>query len=299
MDWANSNANNYVSLATRHLAGDSRNDQDGVAIEDMMATANQLNASPWFVMPWNADDAYYANFANYVAQTLPADKSVYVEVGNEVWNTSFAVAQQAQNEGLAEGLSTNARQAGLLRYAEKTVHVMQIWEAAFAGRQGLVRVVSSQHVLPKNADTLFTAPNLSAHTDAYATAPYFGSTMGGTQTRDGVISALTTALQSTESYTLQDKAAATKYGKRYIAYEGGQGLALPVNIPLLIDVENSQEMYGFYSSWMQWWKTNIGDTLCLYASSGYAVSGGQWGISQFETDTPAQSAKLTAVLENR
>jgi hypothetical protein len=58
-------------------------------------------------------------------------------------------------------------------------------------------------------------------------------------------------------------------------------------------------MYGFYSSWMQWWKTNIGDTLCLYASSGYAVSGGQWGISQFETDTPAQSAKLTAVLENR
>jgi hypothetical protein len=250
-------------------------------------------------MPWNADDAYYAGFAKLVAQSLPTDKSVYVEVGNEVWNTSFAVAQQAQKEGLAEKLSANARQAGLLRYAEKTVHVMQIWEAAFAGRQGLVRVAASQHVLPANADTLFTAPNLSAHTDAYATAPYWGSTMGGPQTRAGVISALTAALPVTEKYALLDKAVARKYGKRYIAYEGGQGLAVPANVPLLIDVENSPEMYSFYVSWLDWWKTNIGDVQCLYTSSGYAVSGGQWGISQFETDTPAQSAKLRAVLLER
>lgn len=299
MDWQDSNANSSVTWATRHLPGDSRYTADGVAIEDMMAIANAVNASPWFVMPWNADDAYIAGFAQIVAQTLPANQSVYVEVGNEVWNSSFAVSTQAKKEGVAENLSTNATVAGAMRYAEKTVYDMKIWEAAFAGRTGLVRVISSQHVQPQNANALFTYAGVVAHTDALATAPYFGTSMPSGTARATIISDLASRLQQTESLGAQNQTVAQNYGKRYVAYEAGQSLQLSSNIPLLTEVENSTEMYSFYTSYLQWWKSKIGDTMNLYTASGPVGGSGAWGLVVNDTDGSQDSAKYRAVLEQR
>lgn len=299
MDWQNANDNSPVTWATRHRQGDTRFNNDGVAIEDMMAFANLVKASPWFVMPWNADDAYVAGFAQYVARTLPADKSVYVEVGNEVWNAGFAVTKQAAQEGAQRKLGHTPKEAMLLRYAQQTIHDMTIWEAAFKGRKGLVRVISSQHFNPYNAGLLFAAPGLTDHVDALATAPYFGRTMGGPVKREDAISALAENLQQAESAGLANKAIAQKFGKRYIAYEGGQGLSLPAEVPVLVEIENSPEMYRLYKSYLQWWKTQIGDTICLYNSTSSPGGSGAWGLTVNETDGPEKSAKLRAVLEER
>jgi hypothetical protein len=123
--------------------------------------------------------------------------------------------------------------------------------------------------------------------------------MGGPVSREAAIADLAAQLPVVERTGLQNKEVAQKYGKRYIAYEGGQGLALPANVAELREVENSPEMYAFYKSFLQWWKRDIGDTLCLYTRTGLPGPSGAWGITEHEDDGPDKSVKLKALLEER
>lgn len=300
MDWQMANANSPITWATRHTPRGIRLDQDGVAIEDMLALIEITGADPWFCMPWNADDAYVAQFAAMVRDRLPAGRNVYVELGNEVWNTSFPVAKQAQQEGLAEGLATNPTEAGQRRYAEKLSQVMAIWEKAFAGRKGLVRVAATQHVVPQRSEMVLSFRDTASHVDALATAPYFGSMIGGVNLVEGpILERLTRELDQTIAQANEQRRVAQKYGKRYISYEGGQGLALPGDQPLLRQIENSEAMYRLYKRYLGWWKRDNGDLLMLYTSVLPISAGGAWGHSEYESDGPEQSAKLRAVLEER
>ena len=300
MDWQNTNANAPVTWATRHTPHSIRVDQDGVSIEDMMDLANVEGADPWFCVPWNADDDYVARFAAAVRDRLPAGHHVYVETSNEVWNTGFDVAKQAKREGLAEGLTADPSLAGLLRYAEKTTHVMTIWEKAFAGRAGLVRVASSQHAVPFRGDVILGFKDTRNHVDALATAPYFGFILGGNGIEyQSVLTRLSGALDATIALGNENRAIAQKYGKRYISYEGGQGLELYSNTDVLRKIETSQDMYLLYKKYLQWWQRDNGDLLMLYHAVGPIRSGTAWGQAEYETDTPANTPKLRAIVEAR
>ncbi|MEH3159083.1 MAG: hypothetical protein PGN08_09200 [Sphingomonas taxi] len=296
MDWQNANANQAVAWADRHRPGGNRTDHDGIAVEDMLALARELGAAPWFVMPWNADDDYIAHFAQMVAAQLPADQSVYVEVGNEVWNTGFSVAQQAVREGHERGLGTDDREAGMRRYAQRTVEAMRPWEAAFAGRKGLVRVLSTQHVLPQTAQIALSYRDTAAHVDAVATAPYFGSTLGGTgHTRESSLDHLKTELAATLGMVAQNRRVAAGFGKRYIGYEGGAGIALPMQVDLLDRIQHDPAMYDLYTAYLDGWRKDAGDVLCLLTSVAKPSSYGAWGLAAWEDETPAQAPKWRAV----
>ena len=300
MDWQNSNANTPVTWATRHTPQSDRVDDDGVSIEDMMALANLVGADPWFVMPWNADDDYVAHFAAMVRDRLPAGRHVYVEVGNEIWNIGFPAGRQARQEGLAEGLDTDPVVAQDKRYAEKTIHDMAIWEKAFAGRPGLVRVASSQHWLPDRARTILGFRDLRGHIDALATSPYFGYAMGGKNVPyDVVLENLEKALDQTIKLGNMNRAIAFAAGKRYIAYEGGQGVTLFADDTTLRRIEVSDDMYRLYKKFLDWWEKDNGDLLMLYSSVTPIQRGSAWGQAEFETSTPADSPKLRAIVEAR
>ncbi|MDE2302491.1 MAG: hypothetical protein KGK11_08005 [Sphingomonadales bacterium] len=300
MDWQNSNANLPVTWATRHTTAGINTNRDGVAIEDMIALANEIGADPWFVMPWNADDEYYRNFAKLVRDRLPDGHHVYVETGNEIWNTGFAAARQAQQEGLAEGLSKDPMTARMDRYAEKTIHVMSIWEKVFAGHPGLVRVASSQNAWSVPSAILMGYPRLADHIDALATAPYFGFTMGGTNiSYQTVIDKTTEDLNQVMKQAALNRAIAQHYHKRYITYEGGQSVTLYADYDLLKKVEYSPDMYQLYKRYLGWWRKDNGDVIMLYNAISQIGRGMAWGQAEYETSTPADSPKLRAIVEER
>lgn len=298
MDWQNANANQRATWRDRHMPGGNRLDGDGVSIEDMLALARELGADPWFVMPWNADHDYVKRFALLTRSQLPPGRRVYVEVGNEVWNTGFSVGQQAVAEGLAKGLGGNDREAGMRRYAERTVDVMRPWEAAFAGRGGLIRVLATQHVTPETAEIALSFRDTAKHVDALATAPYFGTTLGGTDnTRETSLAVLAEMLPVSIQQAIDNRRIAMRYGKRYMAYEGGQSLVLPAQPPLLEQMQRDPAMYDLYRRYLSMWRQQVGDTLCLLTSVSQPGPSGAWGLATREDESPAQAPKLRAVRE--
>ena len=295
MDWQNANANPAVTWAERHTPAGNRTDRDGVSIEDMLALAREVGADPWFVMPWNADNNYLAHFARAVRDMLPPERHVYVEVGNEVWNDMFAVARQASFEGHSRGMG-DGQQGGARRYAQRTGEVMRVWEAAFAGRSGLVRVLSSQNEQPNLAQVALSFGDVAQHVDALATAPYFGTTYPGTgNTRESVLKRMEYGIPYSLGLAQQNRLIAASFGKRYIAYEAGEGLALPDQPSLREALQHDPAQYALVRRYLDAWQHDLGDTLCWLTSVAPAGAGGNWGLQAWEDETPAQAPKLRAV----
>ena len=297
MDWQGSNFNAPVTWATRHLPNGIDNMvADGVAIEDMVALARETGAEPWFNMPWNSDDDYYEHFARMVHDNLPADRTVYVELGNEVWNHAFKVAGQAQREGQAANLSSNPNEAGLRRYAQRLAHVMDIWKKVYADRPGrLVRVATCQNGA-WCAKTVLSFQDTARHVDAMATAPYFGYRLNSMTfaSPDELFAALDPEIERTLQDALAVKAVAAQFGKRYITYEAGQHLIFK-DIGFEQRVERDPRMYDAYMKYMNFWRTRIGDLMMLYSSSGSISKYGGWGLIEYIGQPLSEAPKMRAV----
>jgi hypothetical protein len=299
MDWQATNLNAPVTWATRHLPTSIDTTKgDGVAIEDMIALVKATHADPWFNMPWNGDDDYFERFARMVHDNVPADRTVYVEMGNELWNQAFRASRQAQSEGVAARLDPQPFKAGFLRYAERLAHVMDIWKKVYADRPGrLVRVAACQNG-SGCAKTVLGYQDTAKHVDALATAPYFGGRLNRTPfaNADEVFAALDPEIDRTLDMALQAKAVAAQYGKRYIAYEGGQHLILK-DVALEEQVERDPRMYEAYKKYLDIWRSKIGDTLALYASSGSISRFGAWGLIEYIGQPLSETPKMRAVQE--
>jgi hypothetical protein len=307
MKWQPATEGNWaVTWATRNKPGDGNyTKNDGVPVEVMVDMANQIDADPWFTVPWNADNDYISHFATYVRDHLASGRQVYVETSNEVWNGSYAVSTQAANEAKAEGLPSSgvtATAGALERYAEKTQEVMQIWSTVFAGQSNrLVRVAAFQHVSPYSSDLLLKYRNLYQSVDALATAPYFGHDADSWSSGQSLDSIMTTILPAKVKETLdlaaQQKANAQKYNLRYVTYEGGQHIILSGNQALLAQIERDPRMGDLYKSFVAGWQTGMGDTMTLFALTGPVSSYGAWGLSEYAGQPSNQAPKMSAARE--
>jgi len=293
--------NRRVTWATRNKLGDgSYWMNDGVPIEEMVALANRVGADPWFAMPWNADDEYITRFATYVRDNLTPGRRVYVEVSNEVWNAGYPVQRQAQEEGAAEGLDPRYSAYGqaMYRYAEKTQRVMGIWSVVFGQQMNrLVRVASTQNVSPFWSDQILGYRNTAQFVDALATAPYWSfldSDYNGQSVDQIMAKVLPTKISETLNWAVQQKAVARKYGKRYIAYEGGQHVWLNRNRALVGQIERDPRMIGLYASYLNRWNSSIGDTLTLFALTGPTDKAG-FGLVEYAGQPLERSPKMRAV----
>jgi hypothetical protein len=302
MKWSKAEANPpLITWATRNKPGDGQfSGNDGVPVEYIVDAANQANADPWVSIPWNADDDYITRFATYVRDNMAAGHQVYVEVSNEVWNGGYPVYAQACNEAKAENLpaasGTGTGCAGE-RYAEKTRQVMAIWSSVFAGQMNrLVRVFAWQHVQPFWSDKLLAYQSTYQSVDALATGPYFGYDITDTgQTVDTIMASLPTKVDATLSFGAQQKAIAQKYNLRYVAYEAGQHIVMPNNIPLLQQVERDPRMADVYKQFVSGWQSQIGDTLSLFALAAPINRWGGWGLVEYAGQPLTQAPKMSAV----
>ncbi|HWI85649.1 MAG TPA: hypothetical protein VNT42_04905 [Sphingomonas sp.] len=299
MDWQRTNTNEPVTWATRTtprsidiLA------RDGASIEDMVALATAAGADPWFNMPWNADDDYIARFAKLVHDTLPRDRTVYVECGNEVWNFRNRMTKQALREGQAAGLSADGIQALLRRYAQRLTQVMDIWAREFADRPGkLVRVAAVQNG-PRSAEIVLSFGDTAKHVDMLATAPYFGYDFGKIPPADvdAAYARMDAAVEVPLRKALTAREVAFKYHKRYGAYEGGQHIVLK-DLELEERIQRDPRMYDAYRKYLALWRAEIGDTLVLYNSVQSIGKSGGWGLAEYVGQPLSEAPKLRAVRE--
>lgn len=276
-------------------------DQRTVAWEHMAKLARTLDADAWYNVPYDAKEDYVVRMGRLIHDLTPAGRKVYVELSNEVWNTGFNATRQAQQEGIAERLDANPARATLLRYAEKSSWLMKLWTPIFADRPGqLVRVVATQNVSNSAADQILGFRDTAQWVDALATAPYFGYSLlqSNASTDAGALMPLLAAdaAKQLATYAANNATIAKRYGKRYIAYEAGQGMFDYGKTDRLTALNRDPRMYDVYRNYVADWKARFGDTLMLYQSVRGVTGGGAWGLRERAGQPLAEAPKYRAAV---
>jgi len=317
MDWAETNSSDIVSWSDRRpfdyatqQSGEFRN---GVALEYMIALANELDADPWFNMPYEANDAFVRAFATMVRDQLEPGRTAYVEWSNETWNSAWGfetfawVTNQLQ---LPENAGLDGDRWALV--AQETRRDFAIWSDVFAGQSNrIVRVVAGQQANSWIAGQI--AANMGGQFDAISSAAYAyvsdadrASFSAGT-TADQVIDALLNRLPSVftmlgDHKTLADQWAAT-LGRpiRYVAYEGGPHLDSwgGAYEPAFFAAGNSPRMYDVYTQLLAGAKARGLEVFANFTFTGglFPTSYGAFGSLQSLTQPLSAAPKYRALLD--
>ncbi len=305
LDWQGTNKNPLaVTWANRTKPESQSQATDlGVAVEHMVALANQTGADPWFTMLWNGDEDYVRRFAEHVRDNLAPERRVYVELSNEVWNYVFPQTQQAEREGVEADLSPHRFQAMIWRYADKTVWMMKIWSEVFAAQPDrLVRVLAAQHDGAWAIGEMLKRQDTAKNIDALATAPYFGyATLEEprTKVKDPAVlfDFLAKDLEASMTKAMDNKKLAEQYGLRYIAYEAGQHIVSHTEIDTVALLNRDPRMYDLYKTYLAAWRDKVGDLMTIFQTTGGVSQYGAWGIQEYPGQTLDQTPKRRAILE--
>lgn len=275
----------------------SQGGPEGVSVRTMVAVANEADVDPWFLMPYHADDEYVRNFARYVHDHLEPGRVAYIELGNEVWNWGFKTTHEAKEEGLAAGLHKDPFRALLRRYAQKSRHLFGIWGEVFADKPSrLVRVVATQSVCTEFCfKEILDFENTAESVDALAIAPYFGTETKGRTVAD--VDRMFTEMGASIDKVMGDAAAhkklADRYGKRLIAYEGGQHI-VTADIALAQALQRDPRMGRLYTRYLTEWQRRVGDRMMLLSATGPIGKHGSWGMREYAGQPDAEAPKLRA-----
>jgi len=299
LDWQRTNDNADAVWSMRSLPSNaSQAGVGGASIEDMVDLANQAGVDPWFLMPYQADAAYIRRFAKLVHDRLAPERTVYVELGNEIWNDMFDASQQAQREGLALRLGDgDPTRAQMFRYAQKVREAMRIWSEVFADNPDrLVRIAAAQNANPDLAEMILGYEDTATWVDALATAPYIWVEMDGYHAKDvdRIFARVPKAIDDTIGQALQNQRIANRYNKRFIAYEGGQHLVTP-DLALANAVQRDPRMNDAYRRYLDAWQKRVGGVMMLYASTAPIGEYGSWGLREYAGQPLEQAPKLKAV----
>jgi hypothetical protein len=317
MDWAETNSSDVVSWADRRpfdyatqQSGDFRN---GVALEYMIALANELDADPWFNMPYQADDAFVRAFATMVRNQLEPGRTAYIEWSNETWNAGWGfetfgwVTDQLR---LPENAGLNGDRWAFV--ARETSRDFAIWSEVFAGQsQRMVRVVAGQQANSWIAGQI--AANMGGQFDAISSAAYVyvsdsdRSLFNASTTADQVIEALLRNLPATLSMLGDHKSLANEWAAtlgrpiRFVAYEGGPHLDSQGGSyePAFFAAGNSQRMYDVYSQLLAGAKNRGLEMFANFNFTGglYPTSFGAFGALQSLTQSVSDAPKYRALLD--
>lgn len=307
MDWTSTNFNPVSSWSERtrpEHASYAR--PEGIPWEVCIELANALGKDVWINVPHKADDAYVAELAALLRDTLDPKRKVYLEYSNEVWNWSFSQSQwnlqAAKAEVEAGGSDLNYDNVdndgywAARRIAKRLIQMSQIFKSAFGeGRYAAqVRPVLAYQVawpdlwlweaLQYTAD-VWGSP--SQYFYAAAGAPYFN--MGDFQhteglTKDQVLDALSASVESYATSRWLEKAAAwTKFhGLRMLAYEGGPDTFGPGSIQAKRAAGHDPRMQTICQRYLNIWFGYGFDTFMWFVAgaTGWDTQYGTWGLAE-------------------
>ena len=144
---------------------------------------------------------------------------------------------------------------------------------------------------------LMTAPSRgsAASVDALAIAPYFGAETKGRTVVD--VGRMFKEMDASIDKVMGDAAAhkklADRYGKRLIAYEGGQHIVTP-DLALAQALQRDPRMGRLYTRYLIEWQRRVGDRMMLLSATGPIAKSGSWGMREFSGQPEAEAPKLKA-----
>ena len=303
--WQTVNTNTGGDWAKRTLPTAQYVGTDGVSVEDMVALCNEAGVDPWFSMDWKADATYQASFARYVHEHLDPARTVYLEIGNEVWNWGFNNSHLAVDLGKARKLSPEGDgDASRMRaYAVHATEAFAIWTKEYgADRKRLVRILAGQAGWPDLLKLALDYQDTAAQVDAIAMAPYFGYDFFNDANRATADTAalfrdLGPKVDEAIGWIRKDKALADRYGLRLIAYEAGQHLDYRgPDKTILARLARDPRMADLYARYFAGWKREAGDLMMLFTNVDPVGPNTNWGMVEYYGQPLAETPKLRALL---
>ncbi len=282
----------------------------GAPLAIMVALANRLHKDVWFNMPHAANDDYVRQFATYVRDNLDPDLKIYLEYSNEVWNPTFTHAEYTQQQGIAQGLSRDAVQAGHYFYSRRARAVFSVWEQVFGNRERLVRVLGGWDTHPDFLRAVLSYDNTYQQVDAIAIAPYFAGKLDelrAATTVDAVFAQLrhprtNRGLPDVLQHVQAHAQLAQQFGVDLLAYEAGQGLVdwstrqLDQHPnPLFVAANRDPRMGQLYREFLDGWERAGGKLMMLFSAPRPCQWFGCWGLKEHIRQADAAAPKFMAV----
>jgi hypothetical protein len=229
MDWFQTNGSKLSSWTDRPIPtyaffGTSK----GVPIEIAVQLANTVSADAWMNVPVMADDNFIRQMATLVHSQLGSAQRIYVELSNEVWNSSFSQSKYAVIQGQAlwptrpsgrEGYEYNRQWFGM-----RTAQMCDIWRSVWRSDSRLVCVLGAQAAWSSSATEALKCPYwtqgapCSGHAiDAVAIAPYMGGALPSAWTlqADGGLANLFRSLYSQNDPTMDNESYFSRIFRRW------------------------------------------------------------------------------------
>lgn len=322
MDWISTNSNDLTSWNQRTtLNSYTQASNKGVALELIVALANQLGKDAWITIPTKANDEYVRNTAKYLRDNLNPSLKLYVEYSNETWNWMFSQTSYVMDQGQRLQLDADSWVGGQKYVAYRSAQIWDLFqqELGSSSADRLVKVMASQA-----ASTSVTSIRMGALTnttinpkkitaDVLAIAPYFGNGVANslasqnlsTVTVDTVIAmARAEMLRDSASWVRDQKTLADKYGVWLVNYEAGQHLVGYNGVEnnatltnLLIAANRSSQMYNLYTEYNNMLSAN---GVVLNENFSYVNSYskyGSWGILEHQDQAISAAPKLQSIVD--
>jgi hypothetical protein len=120
-------------------------------------------------IPMSATDSYCYKVAGIMLANFPAGRRVYVELGDEIWNTGFSENLTATLMGRVQGLGLDAY--GWLIH--RSGQIRTIFRNVFGSRADEIKIVLDVQYVGNSSGPLNQAVTQGVTIDALAVAPYF------------------------------------------------------------------------------------------------------------------------------
>ncbi|MBK8974614.1 MAG: hypothetical protein IPM29_01685 [Planctomycetes bacterium] len=311
MDWMRTNGSPVEHADDAPRPDDATQATErGVAVELAVGLCVRTGAEPWFCMPHRADDAFVRRFAERVHELLPAERRVWVEYSNEIWNGGFRQGAWVEERGVAHGLADDRYLARLREQARRTIEMLAVWRDVFGdGRGRVVGVLAAQAANPWTSEQLLAVDGVDEAVDALAIAPYFGHAFGSNRAEavrewsvEQLLSACRDAIRANASHIRRHRELAAQHGMELVAYEGGQhlvGVGPHVDDARLRDLfiaaNRDPRMADLYALDLRQWVELGGGLHCAFSLCGRPSKWGSWGLVEYQGQPLDEAPKLRAV----
>ncbi|PCJ30685.1 MAG: hypothetical protein COA90_08530 [Gammaproteobacteria bacterium] len=273
--------------------------KNGMSLEDIVQMSNEMNVSPWLLVPHLADDDYFRSMAVYVKNNLNSNLKVYLEYTNEAWNWQFTQAQYLGKKAKEIDISHH------IAYGQRAKQLFEIWGEIINDDTRLVRVIGTQFYNPWASERIMDTPGLDKVVDALAVGYYVGGISPDEMmdlSPDEIFDQIKKEVVSKANKMLiEQKKIADKYGMKLIAYEAGQHLVArgkwrenEAFVEKLIGLNRHPRMYQLYMDMYKQWNDVGGGLIMWFQTTGQPSKWGSWGLLDNTSQLPQNSPKFRA-----
>jgi len=307
--------------------GSSTKPNRGVPYDIFIALCSILNADMWLTIPVQTTDDFNTQFATLVKNKLNSNLKLYVEYGNEHWNTAPYFSDEwnyllskanVSGSGIPSSDSDNIKVAKY--YSKRAVEIHTIWRSVFAGSESrIIRLLAGHTADPYYTQQMLDWQNAYQNADALAIHGYFAGKLNSaanesailamsvddvfTEINNGGLGAQSSLARTNSHYTTNYTLANTR-GLDLVAYEGGQHLvaatfsqsAQDTIYNLFVSANRDPRMGTAYLTNANNWKIAGGKEFFHFTNLSWWSKYGTKGALEYQDQPRSEAPKYDAIM---